>query len=148
MQRTVAAKAVFMAWQEAGPDGRVRPVMELEADAGQVQQHTQSGSFERAEARVYRDGALLATLTAPRVEATSEQKHVKAWGGITIVGQRPPGLHVWADKLEWYLDTNKIVVLGHVRFVQKDLQTGGVLAEGGVFDRITIDTERERLTIP
>lgn len=148
IRRTVAANTVFMAWQERGPDGRVRPVLELEAQAGQLQQHSQSGTFERAEARVYREGQLMARLRAPHVDATAGNRCVRAWGGVVVHSERPPGLRVDADRLEWYLQDARIVASGRVRFRQRDPETGQVLAEGGVFKTVTVHTERQRMTIP
>jgi len=137
-----------MAWQEAGPDGRVRPVCELEADAGTVRQDQDAGNFERAVARLYSSGKQTARLQAPHVAATMKGKRVKAWGGVTIDVMRPEGLRVQADRLDGYLDKDLVVARGHVRFVQKDPRTNQLIAEGGVFVSVTFDTRRERLTVP
>lgn len=148
VHRTVSAKAVFMTWQEAGPQGRVQPVLELEAEAGQVRGDQDAGTFERAEARLYNDGTLVARMTAPHVEATMKGKRVRAWGGIVVDVKRPDGLRVRADSMEGFLEKNLVIVRGNVRFVHRDPQSGRLLAEGGVFDTVTIDTLRERLTVP
>lgn len=123
-------------------------MLELEAVSGQVEQRSQSGSFQGAEARVYSKGQLAARMEAPHVEATAEKKVVRAWGGVMVLGENPRGLKVDADRLEWYLQANRIVAYGRVRFIQRNADTGRVVAEGGMFERVTIDTERQRLTIP
>lgn len=148
IRRTVSARSAFMAWQEPGPDGRVRPVLELEAVTGQLQQDRQSGTFEDAEARVYTEGKLAARVTAPHVRAQAERKYLVAWGGVTVLGERPEGLRIQARRVEWYLDRNLVVARGEVRFVHRDPQTGRLVAEGGVFEQVRIDTVRHRLTIP
>lgn len=147
-KRTVAATNVVIAWQEPGPDGRVRPLLNLEADEGTLEQDKQSGAFERARGRVYRDGALMARITAPHVVASMPDRIVKARGGVTVTSERPPGLTVRADRIDWLLNENRVIALGNVRFVQRDAETGQALADGGVFGRVTLDTERQRLTIP
>lgn len=147
IKRTMSATTVHMAWQEPGPDGRVQPVLELEARAGKLEEDRKSGSFEGALARVYRNGKLVATVYAPHVDAQMEGKLVKGWGGIRMEGESPPGLEVWSQRLEWYFDQQKIVALGNVRFRQRT-SNGGIVAEGGVFPRVTMYTARQRITIP
>ncbi len=137
-----------MAWTEPGPDGRVVPILELEAEGGTLREDQKSGTFERALARIYRAGRLVARLRAPRVQATLAVRRIQALGGVVLTSAQPEGLRVDADRVEWLLDRGRVVATGRVRFVQRDAASGRRVAEGGVFRRVTLDTDRWRLTIP
>lgn len=56
-RRQVAAKKVLVAWQEPAPNGTVRPILELEAESGTLQEDRGSGSFQRTRSKVYRKGS-------------------------------------------------------------------------------------------
>lgn len=146
--RTVSAGGLLIAWHEPAPDGKVNPVLEIEADSGVVEQGTQSGRLDRARGRIFRAGVLRARFTAPRVQADMAAHRVVAGDRVTIESAAPEGLTLRARHVEWRSDLHRIVATGHVTFVQRDQVTGKVLAEGGPFDRVTINTELQKLTIP
>jgi hypothetical protein len=144
----VAATSILMAWTELGPDGRIMPLLEMEADGGTLREDRKSGTFQRALARIYRRGSLVARLRAPRVEATLAAHRVEARGGVVLTSVQPEGLRVDADRVAWLLDQSRVVAIGRVRFVQTDAASGTRVAEGGEFRQATLDTKRWRLTIP
>ncbi len=146
--RTVSAGKLLIAWTEPGLDGRVNPVLEVEAGGGVVEQSKQSGILKNAAGRIYRKGILQARFMAPTVEADMTARKLLATGGVKIVGVAAKGLTLKAQRIEWRTDLNRIVALGSVTFVKRDLQTGRIEAEGGPFARVTINTELQRLTIP
>jgi len=146
--RTVSAGTLLLAWQEPGADGRVNPVLEVEAASGVVEQGTQSGTLRRASGRIYRHGVLRARFSAPVVDARMASHRLIAQGGVKVVSVAPAGLTLVARKVEWRTDLNRIVAYGGVTFVQRNPATGAVEAEGGPFDRVTVNTELQRLTIP
>lgn len=147
-RRQVAAKKVLVAWQEPAPNGTVRPILELEAESGTLQEDRGSGSFQRTRSKVYRKGVLIAELRAPAIDAEMGARRIIASGGVHIIGHQPSGLQMDADRLEWLLNEDRIIALGRVRFVQRDRERGTLIAEGGLFDRITMYTQRQRITIP
>jgi hypothetical protein len=71
-----------------------------------------------------------------------------ASGGVTVNSVSPPGFTLVARRVEWRTDLNRIVASGDVRFVRRQPATGAIEAEGGPFERVTIDTELRRLSIP
>jgi hypothetical protein len=139
---------LLLAWNEPAPDGRINPVLEVEAEGGVVEQRTQSGSLKHARGRIYRSGVLRATFTAPRVEADMAAQRVVAEGGVQIDGVAPAGLTLRAVRIVWKPELNRIVAQGEVRFEKRDPATGRLEAEGGPFERMTIDTELQKLTVP
>lgn len=146
--RTVSTGKLLVAWHEPAADRRVNPVLEIEAESGVVEQGTQSGHLENARGRIYRDGVLRARFSARSVDADMAAQRVFARNNVVVESAAPEGLTLRAREVEWLAQKNRIVAVGDVMFVQKDRETGRVVAEGGPFDRITVDTSLQRLTIP
>ncbi len=146
--RTVSTGKLLIAWTEPGPDGRVNPVLEVEAASGVVEQGTQSGSLQTATGRIYRKGVLQARFAAPAVEADMAAQRLVATGGVKVTSVAAEGLTLKAQRIEWRPSVNRIVASGSVTFVKRDPRTGAVEAEGGPFRQVSINTELQRLTIP
>lgn len=148
IDRTVATTRVLVSWQEPGAGGQAVPVLEVEAESGTVEQASQSGTFERARGRIYREGVLRARFEAPIMEADQASNTATARGRVVVTSVEPAGLTVRADRVVWKASENSIIATGRVTFRQVDPATGRELAAGGPFPKVTFDTGLQKLTIP
>jgi hypothetical protein len=144
----VTSSGIAVRWQEQGKGGRLQPILEVQAETGDLNAQTQSGRLLKTRGRFYNDGKPAARFQAPEVDADQDRHEVVARGGVTLVSIEPAGLTVTARNVVWDTVSGTILLRGDVRFVY--VEPGGtvVTAAGGPFDRITMNAEMRRVTIP
>jgi hypothetical protein len=144
----VTSSGIEVRWQEQGKGGRLQPILEVQAETGDLNAQTQSGRLMKTRGRFFNQGKPAARFQAPEVDANQDRHEVLARGGVTLTSIEPAGLTVTARNVVWNTLSGTILLRGDVRFAY--VEPGGtvVTAAGGPFDRITMNAEMRRVTIP
>lgn len=135
-------------WMEKLPDGRVRRVLEIHSRQGALDSQTNSGTLYQVDGTIFRDGSARIRFTAPIIEADRDAQKLVARQGVVMRSLDPPGATIRCDTMTWRADLHQIVAEGNVTFDYAPNGPGHSEASGGPFDRITIDTSMQVLTIP
>jgi len=144
----VEARRPRIWWQQARPNGDLWRQMDVEADRGTVDPDAESGTLHNARGTLYSRNVPRARFEAPVVVARKDRRTVIAPAGARITSIAPPGISVVADRVTWRASLSRIVAEGNVRFVHQPPGAPRPVAWGGPFDRVTVNTDLERLTIP
>ncbi|HXG24914.1 MAG TPA: hypothetical protein VNJ09_10190 [Chthonomonadales bacterium] len=145
--RKLESEKITVRWRERAPQGGIRPLMDIWAEAGTLQSSTQSGILQKTRGILYRNGHPVARFTAPQVEAYRDQNRVMALGGVVVTSIDPPHVTLKAYSITWYIDRDTIVARGSCRMALRPRDASQPTAEGRA-EQITIDTKMERFSIP
>lgn len=144
----LSSHGIRLRWQERVPEGRLRPVLELMAETGNLDTDAQSGRLQHTRGDFYRGGNAVARFTAPIVDARQSARRIQAWGGVRVESAADPGTTLTADRVTWDAASGEIIASGRVSFSHR--RPGGLedTASGGPFDRVTYNPDRRLVTIP
>lgn len=145
---TVNTRGITINWRQKTPKGKLERVLDLQAENGALERDTQTGKMNKANGTLYRNNEARARFVAPTVYASKDRKSVTASGGVKITSLAPTGTSITADKVTWRIPENKIIAEGHVSFEYRSPESGEMIASGGPFPHVTIDTELQRLHVP
>ncbi|MEP6755884.1 MAG: hypothetical protein ABJA67_10310 [Chthonomonadales bacterium] len=145
---TILSKGITVNWFEKQKNGTLRHLMDIEAETGTLISGKQSGVLRNAHGILYKEGKPAARFESPLVNAEEEKKIVRATGGVVAHSIDPPGVTVWADKVTWNIQGDKVVARENVRFTYLRKGDTAPYAEGGPMDQCTIDTTLKRFHIP
>ncbi len=144
----VNSQGITMHWQEKDIKSRVfKPLLDIKADNGMMKASSESGTLNQASGVLYKNGLPAARFQAPHVKASRASNIVIAYNGVVLNSISPPGVKVTADRFIWRMIENKIIVYGNVHVVYQPPKAKTPVA-WGFAQRMTIDTQLQKLTIP
>ncbi|MCX6361935.1 MAG: hypothetical protein NT029_19200, partial [Armatimonadetes bacterium] len=80
----VTSSGIEVRWQEQDKGGRLQPILEVQAETGDLNAQTQSGRLLKTRGRFFNQGKPAARFLAPAVDAKKDRHEVLASGGVTL----------------------------------------------------------------
>jgi lipopolysaccharide assembly outer membrane protein LptD (OstA) len=131
-------KGITLKWVEKG---QIR--MTAGAKSGRVNELTRTGELVDFSAKLYENGRLTSTMTAPKVVADTVNRTVTATGGVTMKSLDRATV-VKADWMKWFAKEQKVIGDGGVKIDSHSGLNDYYTLEGAAF---TADTALETLTV-
>jgi len=119
-------------------DSAGRPMLMVTAESMQGEEAGQKVVLQKAVCRLYRDGKLSATMTAPKIEADGEKRTLTASGGVLVKASDGEGC-ARSNSARWEADRRTIRGKGNVVVSWRGAELTG--------DEFTADTELGRIKI-